>query len=302
MRLKPWLIGGGLVIGLFLVFLVMTLWVGSSTGRQQSLLAKNKIGVIEVNGPIMDSRPVIDQLIEFRNTRSVRAVILRIDSPGGAVGPSQEIYDEVVRTREIKPVIASMGTLAASGGYYIAAPCNKILANPGTLTGSIGVIMEFADLRELFGKIGISSRVIKSGDFKDIGSMSRPMTSEEKELLQTVIDDAHSQFVEAVSRGRNLPMDQVRAVADGRIFTGRQAQKAGLVDHLGGLQEAIRTAALEGGIKGPSQVIYPEEETPKLVDFLLENVLAAAVKQLRSHEKRTGLQYRWDDDVSGRLQ
>ncbi|MFQ5992635.1 MAG: signal peptide peptidase SppA, partial [Nitrospiraceae bacterium] len=189
----------------------------------------------------------------------VKAIVIRIDSPGGGVVPSQEIYDAVNRIRKDsnKTVLASMGTVAASGGYYIATATDRIIANPGTLTGSIGVVMELANLQQLFKKLGVESVVIKSGRYKDMASPFRKMTREDRAILQSVLDDVHAQFIDAVAEGRSLDVTAVRSLADGRIFTGRQAQEVKLVDELGDLEHAIRLAAEMAGIEGKPRVVEP---------------------------------------------
>ena len=203
------------------------------------------MALIRVEGVILDAQSTVTELKRFGENPSVKAIVLRIDSPGGGVVPSQEIYDAVqrVRNKNNKAVIASMGTVAASGGYYIAAATDRIIANPGTLTGSIGVIMETANVEGLLKKIGVEGIVVKSGKFKDVGSPLRKMTGEEQALLQSVMDDVHKQFIEAVAEGRALEPSTVQALADGRIFTGRQAKEAKLVDELGNLEDAIQLAA-----------------------------------------------------------
>lgn len=233
----------------------------------------DKVAVIEINGVITQSRPIIDKLVGYRENDKIRAIVLRIDSPGGGVGPAQEIHEEVLKTREKKVVVVSMGSVAASGGYYIACGAHKIVANPGTITGSIGVIIEFANIEELLGKIGLKSVVIKSGKYKDILSPTRELRDEERTLLQEVIDTVHSQFINAVSHGRNIPAEKVTEIADGRILSGEQALKLGLVDKLGNLQDAIQIAAEQAGIPGKPTVIYPEKKRPSLWEFFIDSVM-----------------------------
>ncbi len=187
-------------------------------------------------------------------------MVLRIESPGGAVGPSQEIHGEILRLKEKKTVVASMGAVAASGGYYAAVAADRIMANPGTITGSIGVIVEFVNAQELLGKIGLKGYVVKSGKFKDVGSPLREMEKEERELLQTLINDVNGQFIKAVAEGRGLKTEEVKKIADGRIFTGAQAKELKLVDELGGLSDAIALSASLAGIEGEPSVIYPERQ------------------------------------------
>lgn len=223
------------------------------------LSMEDRVAVIRVEGVILDAQSTVSELKRFGENPSIKAIVLRIDSPGGGVVPSQEIYDAVqrVRNKNNKAVIASMGTVAASGGYYIAAATDRIIANPGTLTGSIGVIMETANVEGLLKKIGVEGIVVKSGKFKDIGSPIRKMSQEEQALLQSVMDDVHKQFIDAVAEGRSLEVSTVQALADGRIFTGRQAKEAKLVDELGNLDDAIQLAADLAGIEGEPKVVEP---------------------------------------------
>jgi len=236
----------------------------------------DKIAVIEVEGLITQSRPFIEKLSSYGENDRIKAVVLRIDSPGGGVGPSQEMYEEVVKLRGKKTIVASMGSVAASGGYYLACGAHKIVANPGTITGSIGVIIEFANVEELLGKIGLKSVVIKSGTYKDVLSPVRQMQDDERRLIQGVIDDIHGQFINAVAAGRELPRQQVAALADGRIFSGEQAQKLGLVDALGNLQDALKIAAELAGIAGKPEVVYPEKKRPSLWEFIIDGSLSHA--------------------------
>ena len=219
-----------------------------------------KVALVRVTGVILDSTEVIDELKEYADNSSIKAVVLRVDSPGGAVAPSQEIYEEIVKIKRKKKVIVSMGTVAASGGYYISAPADKIVANAGTLTGSIGVIMELPNISGLMQKIGVETQVIKSGEHKDIASMFRALKPEERQILQSVLDDVHNQFITAVSEGRNIKFEEIKKLADGRIFTGRMAKELGLVDELGNLQDAIMLAGRLSGIKGEPEVVEKKEK------------------------------------------
>ena len=243
-------------------------------------LGGDKVAVVRIEGVIVDSREAIEELRTFRANPAVKAIVLRIDSPGGGVVASQEIYSEVLKTRadgKVK-VVTSMGNLAASGGYYIAVATDTIMANPGTLTGSIGVIMELANVQGLLEKVGVQSVVIKSGRHKDLASPFRTMSEEDRAILQAVLDDVHDQFIQAVSTGRTMTVEQVRDLADGRVFTGRQAQTVKLVDELGDLQDAIMLAGKLGGIAGEPRVI----ETHKRFSLreLLGNVFDGKVSAL----------------------
>lgn len=243
----------GLFIGLGLLVLVNLFF------PDLDLSTEDRVALIRIEGVILDSQSTVGELKRFGDNPAIKAIVLRIDSPGGGVVPSQEIYDAVQRVRQKnnKIVIASMGTVAASGGYYIAAATDRIIANPGTLTGSIGVIMETANVEGLLKKIGVEGIVVKSGKFKDVGSPLRKMTDEERALLQSVMDDVHHIFIEAVASGRTMEVAAVEKLADGRIFTGRQAKEIGLVDELGNLDDAIQLAAELVGIEGEPKVVEP---------------------------------------------
>jgi len=244
------------------------------------LSGENRIALIRIEGFILDAKDTVAELKRFGDSSSVKAIVLRIDSPGGGVVPSQEIHDAVerVRTKQNKTVVASMGTVAASGGYYIAAAADRIVANPGTLTGSIGVIMELVNLEGLLQKVGVESVVIKSGHYKDIGSPFRKMGADDRRILQGVMDDVHNQFIEAVAKGRSLDVAAVRTLADGRIFTGRQALDAQLVDELGDLEAAVRLAADLVGIEGEPKVVEPKKRFS--IRELLESRVPNLVPQL----------------------
>jgi protease-4 len=282
------------IIGATAVFLglIMALII-TKFGPSVSLSVGNKIGVIPIEGTITDSAPVLSQLNNFKKDNGIKAIILRIDSPGGGVGPSQEIYREVRRTIKTKKIIASMGSLAASGGYYIAAGADKIVANPGTITGSIGVIMEFIRIEELLQKIGVGREVLKSGEFKDIGSPHRQMSEREKELLTTLISDVQRQFVAAVALGRNLSVSAVKEIADGRILTGAQAKELGLVDALGNFRDAVDLAKKMTGIEGEVTLVYPKGPRRKLWDFIIDESTEALLGRIRTNPGPY-LEYRWN--------
>ena len=281
-----------LLLSIFVFFLVLAVTVASFMGRPANFALGDKVGVIEVFGVIADSRQIIEQLHDFRDNDSVKALVLRIDSPGGGVGPSQEIFDEVKAVDVIKPIVVSMGSVAASGGYYIASPAREIIANPGTIIGSIGVIMQFTNFQELLDKVGLNSVVVKSGEYKDIGSPTRDMTAAEREILQNLIDDVHSQFVASVADGRSMDEAVVRSIADGRVFSGRRAMEMGLVDRMGNLEVAIQRAAELGGIDGEPKVVYPPGKKPRFIDLFIEETLNRLQFALQK-QSTVGLQYIW---------
>jgi protease-4 len=258
-----------------------------------------KIGVVSISGAIVDSQPIISQIIRFRKDKAIKAIIVRIDSPGGGVGPSQEIYKELERTRKTKKVVASMGSVAASGGFYVAAAADKIVANPGTITGSIGVIMEFVQLKGLLDKIGVNLEVLKSGEYKDMGYPQRSLTDKDKVILQGVINDIKRQFVTAVADGRHLAREKVQAIADGRIFSGEQAKELGLVDFLGNFQDAVILAKKMTGIRGDVTLVYPERRGIKLWDLLFDSASRSLLKWVQN--TRTEVGYIWQGGLNPAL-
>jgi protease-4 len=225
---------------------------------RDGLLGGNRVALVEVDGIIIDAERVVRELEEHLEDPAIRAVVVRIQSPGGVVAPTQEIHDAILRVRaKGKPVVASMGAVAASGGYYLAAASDKILANPGTLTGSIGVVMQLAEIEGLLSKAGVHLEVVKAGRHKDIGSVARRITPEEREILQALLDDMYDQFVSAVARGRGLERAAVLQLADGRVYSGRRAKELGLVDELGGLEDAVRVAGDLAGLTGKPRLVRP---------------------------------------------
>ena len=286
-----------------------------SQSHAQSLLSLaqgggDSIGWISIHGPIYNSqsgRPWergaeqwVRRIQDMSETKGVKAIILDINSPGGSVGAVQEIHSQIMRIRKAKkiPFVAVFGDVAASGGYYIASACDKVISHPGTLTGSIGVIFSFSNLESLFGKVGVKMETIKSGKFKDIGSFSRGMTPEERTLLQAVIDDAYGQFLAAVAEGRHMPADKVKPLADGRIYTGNQALQVNLVDQLGDSEDAVALAAKLGGITGKPRVRREAERFSDLFELLdsrfhgLLEGQSSLFDSLRSAD-RVGLAYLW---------
>jgi protease-4 len=260
-------------------------------GTSSGLSIGDKIGVVPIEGIISNSKNIISHLVKFEKDQSIKAVILRIDSPGGSVGPTQEIYHQIRKIVKTKKVVVSMGAVAASGGYYIAAAADKIVANPGTITGSIGVVMEFFRFEELFKKIGIHLEVIKSGEFKDIGSPHRELTERDRELLIRVITDIKNQFIEGVATGRRMPVKKVRKIADGRIFTGARAMELGLIDALGNFQDAVDIAKELSGLVGEVNLVYPEKRRPRLLDIIMETGIKSLKKAIQ--ETNIPIEYRW---------
>ncbi|MER3447553.1 MAG: signal peptide peptidase SppA [Candidatus Dadabacteria bacterium] len=268
MKLRTFLFAVTVVILIVFAF-IAGLGLGLVISGEDSFTGGERVAVLEVDGIILDSQPYLESLSKIKKDDRIKAVVLRIDSPGGAVGPSQEIYSEIKKIREKKPIIASMGSVGASGGYYIACAAEKIIANPGTITGSIGVVAEFTNYEQLLKWAKVDVQVIKSGEFKDVGSPFREMTDAERKYIQNLIDNVHSQFEHAVSEGRGIDLKDVDKIADGRVFTGEQAKSLKLVDELGSISDAIRLAGAMGGIKGEPNVVYYPKKKVNILDFLL---------------------------------
>ena len=275
----------------FLFFILIFTAIGSAAilglaglllfgSEDTDLIGGDRVGIIEINGMISEAKDTLRALKRFREDDAIKAVVLRIDSPGGVVGPSQEIYREVRKTTQVKQVIASMGAVAASGGYYVAAAANRIVANPGTITGSIGVIMGFANFHELLKKIGLTPVVVKSGEFKDIGSPVRQMTDKEKQFLDAFALKVHRQFMRDVAEGRKMAAQKVATLADGRIFTGEEALTHGLVDRLGNLEDAIQWAGELGGISGKISPVYAPKKKVSLIRYLTDTAANVLLNRL----------------------
>jgi protease-4 len=290
-----WLISGG---GVFLFFIICLLAIASYFTNDTSgsiSFSGNQVASLELEGIIADSGDFLDQLKEYGNRSGVKSVVVRINSPGGGVAASQEIYEAIkkFRSETDKKVVVSMSSVAASGGYYIACGADKIFANPGTVTGSIGVIAEWYNYGDLLRWAKMQNVVIKSGDFKDAGSATRPLTDEEREYFHSLIGDMYDQFVAAVAESRNLQKDQVRKLADGRVYTGQQALKYGLVDELGTLQDAIDAAAKLGGIDGSPVILKPAKRRLSLLDFLLGYSRSALRLNPDRSESHIRFEYLW---------
>jgi protease-4 len=272
----------------FMVILSLSMLMG-----KKDFFGADKIAIVRIEGVIFNSKDIIKQLKKHKSNSTVKAIVLRIDSPGGGVGPAQEIHELVreIANQKEKKILVSMGSVAASGGYYIACPAEKIVANPGTITGSIGVIMEFPNIQELFKKIGLDTVVVKSGKYKDLGSPVRPMSKEEKRLIQGMIDNVYQQFVNAIAEGRNLPIEQVRQFADGRIFSGKQAKELGLVDELGGLEHTVELAAKLTGLDKKAFYRLEEEKQFELSEFL--SGISRVLDRVGMPQSTISLQYLW---------
>jgi len=290
-----WVIVGG---GAFLFFILCLAALAAMFTKNSSpriSRSSSLIASLEIKGTISDSKAFIDELKEYGNRSNVSSVIIRIDSPGGGVAASQEIYEAIkkFRSETRKKVVVSMASTAASGGYYIACAADRIYANPGSITGSIGVIAQWYDYSDLLRWAKMQSIVIKSGDLKDSGSGFRPMTDEEKEYFQSLIDDMYGQFVSAVSESRNIPEEEVRKLADGRVYTGIQAKENRLVDEIGTFQDAVAAAAKLGRITGEPKLLTPVKKRFSALDILLGNAESILPLASPGSESHIRFEYLW---------
>lgn len=261
------LLGGGAFVLLAVTLLAIFVTFGEDAG---DFAFSDRVQVIDIQGELVDSRFIIDQLKRYEDSDSIKAILLNMDSPGGGVAVSQELYTEIRRLREKKnkTIVAYISSTGASGAYYVACAANKIIANPGTIVGSIGVIAEFVNYQELMEWAKLKDIVFKTGEFKDSGSPTRPLTDNERTYFQGLIDDMYVQFVEAVAQGRNMDLPEVRALADGRVFTGRDAKQRKLIDEIGNFQDAVDLTAKLAGISGKPRLLRLRRPRVTLLDVL----------------------------------
>jgi protease-4 len=278
------------LIAAFVVVALMMSPLNESSGEATRLGGMfdfgNKIGVIKVEGTLLSSDETLKQLRKFSKRSAVKAIVLRINSPGGAVAPAQEIYSEIRKITKKKPVVASIETVGASAAYYIASATDEIVCSNGTITGSIGVIMLLTDLQELIRHIGVSVSVIKAGKYKDIGSSVRPLTDEERKILEAFADEIHEQFIKDVVTGRKGKIEEakLRTIADGRFFTGAKAKEMGLVDTIGNFYDAVKIAGKRAGISDEMDLVYPKKHWDSYLDIFLESVSNAMARMI--HQSR----------------
>jgi protease-4 len=255
------LVAIGVGVGILVLFLG-TIWVLMATVSEDGLPTGGpRVAVVEIEGIIVDGTAAVRELREHAENPAIKAVVLRVNSPGGVVAPTQEIFAAIQRARKAgKPVVATLGAVAASGGYYVAAAADRIYANPGTLTGSIGVVMQMANIEGLLKKVGVEYVVVKAGAYKDVGNFARTMSPEERKMLQALLDDVYSQFVDAVAEGRGLERKEVLAFAEGRIYSGQQALALKMVDEMGGFEDAVEAAGKLANISGRPKLVYPRKK------------------------------------------
>lgn len=273
MKMRPktnlrWLWWG---LGSFFI-LISTFRLGALSINSSIETSGKKVGIVRIAGPIISSDSINSQLEKLKNRKDVSAIIIRIDSPGGLVAPTQEIYEKVKSIRSVKPIISSMGSVAASGGYYIALGSDTLIANPGTIVGSIGVIMNYPIATEFLDKVGIKFETVKSGGLKDVGSYSREVTDADRRHLNEMVANIHSQFITAVEENREINRSELIKLADGRVFTGLQSKDLGLVDVLGTFEDAINLAGLLSDIKGKPKTVEINKKNNSLFDLFTSNL------------------------------
>jgi protease IV len=287
------LLGGGAFVLLFVVALSLVIAYGGQGGGD--LAFGDRIQVVDIEGELVDSRPILEQLKRYEDNKSVNAILLNVDSPGGGVAVSQEIYKEIKRLREEKEkiIVAYMSSVGASGAYYISVPATRIIANPGTVVGSIGVIAEWTNYGDLMQWAKLKDVIFKTGEFKDTGTPTRALTDREKAYFQGLIDDMHVQFVEAVADGRKMDVAQVQTFADGRVFTGRDAREKKLIDDVGNFQDAVNLTASLAGITGKPNLLRVTRQRVTLLDVLTGDVSRLNPFGAQSMKSQIRFQYLW---------
>jgi len=287
------LLGGGAFVLLAITLAAVVLTFSGDDSGQFGF--SDRVQIVDVEGQLVESRPILEQLKRYEDSNSVKAILLNVDSPGGGVAVSQEIYAEIKRLREKKDkiVVAYLSSTGASGAYYISCAANKIVANPGTIVGSIGVIAEWVSYADLLQWAKLKNIVFKTGEFKDTGSPTRPITENEKKYFQGLIDDMYVQFVEAVAAGRKLDLQEVRAMADGRVFTGRAAKERKLIDETGNFQDAVDLTAKLAGISGKPRLIRSVRQRVTLLDVLTTDLSRLVPFNGQSMKSQIKFQYLW---------
>ena len=291
MKKRGWLTVVIIFGGLFAMLVVFSLIVVSAFG-DGAMLGGKRIGVVEVKGPITESKKMVEDLRRFEEKKSIAGIVVRIDSPGGAVAPSQEMYSAVKEAKKTKPVAVSMGSTAASGGYYIACGADTIYANPGTITGSIGVITQLFNVNKLLDHIDVDVETVKTGKYKDSGSPFREFTEEDREYFTRLIEDIYDQFVGHVAKSRGLETSRVEELADGRVFTGRQAKEHGLVDEVGSFHDTVEFVKKEAEIEGEVELAYPPKEEIGFLSRAVEGMSKTVSNELKN-ESTPLFEYRY---------
>jgi protease-4 len=291
-----WILIGGGAFFIFLVALFTLVYLAAKTSRQAEFTGfGDKIAVVDVEGVIIEPRTVVKELKRYAKDGSIKAIILHINTPGGGAAASQEIHDEVkrIRTEKKKPIIASIETLGASGGYYVAVGADKIYANPASIVGSIGVISQWYNYAELLRWIKMKDVTFKAGELKDAGNPAREMTPAERNYIQGIINDMHAQFINAVAEGRNMKADDIKPLADGRVWTGEQALSLKMIDKVGDFETALKETAKSVGISGEPTIVRPEKEKRTLLDLLFGDISDLIPTRAKLMESHVGFYYLW---------
>lgn len=296
-RTLLWILIGGGAFFLFVLAVFTLVYVAMRTGNDSASLGGfgSRIGVVDLEGVILTPKTVVDQLKKFNDDDSIKAIVLHVNSPGGGVAASEEIYREVKRIRDQKkkPIVASIETVGASGAYYVSSAANKIFADNGSIVGSIGVIAEWVNYEDLLKWAKLKQITMKAGEFKDTGSPTRDMTPAEREYMQGLIDNMHGQFIQAVADGRKVQLDQIKAIANGKVWTGQEALSMHLVDQLGDFQDAVKDTAKSVGISGEPTLVRPEKEKTSLLDLLFGDVSQWIPTREKLMDQHLGFYYLW---------
>jgi protease-4 len=292
-----WILIGGGAFFLFVLAVFTLVYVALRTGNDSASLGGfgSRIGIVDLDGVILTPKTVVGQLKKFNDDDSIKAIVLHVNSPGGGVAASEEIYREVKRIREQKkkPIVASIETVGASGAYYVSSAANKIFADNGSIVGSIGVIAEWVNYEDLLRWAKLKQITMKAGEFKDTGSPVREMTPAEREYMQGLIDNMHGQFIQAVADGRKVQFDQIKAIANGKVWTGQEALSMHLVDQLGDFQDAVKDTAKSVGISGEPTLVRPEKEKTSLLDLLFGDVSQWIPTREKLMDQHLGFYYLW---------
>jgi protease IV len=294
-RTLLWIVIGGGAFFLFVLAVFALVYVTLHAGKDTSLAFGDKIGVVDLEGVILSPNPVVQQLKKFGDDDSIKAIILHVNSPGGGVAASEEIYREVKRIRDEKKkhIVAAIETVGASGAYYVSSATNKIYADNGSIVGSIGVIAQWVNYGQLLQWAKLKDITMKAGEFKDTGSPTRDMTPAEREYLQSMIDNMHGQFIQAVADGRKMKFDDVKSIASGKVWTGQQALPMKLVDQLADFQAAVEDTAKAVNIKGEPVLVRPEKDRKTLSDLLFGDISEWIPTREKLMDQHVGFYYMW---------
>ncbi len=295
-RLFLWVLLGGGAFFLFLVGIFALVYFSVRSQQKSSFSGfGDKIGIVDLQGVILDPKDVVDQLDKFADDSSIKAIIIHVNSPGGGAAASEEIYREVLRIRDKnkKPVVASIETVGASGAYYVSSATSKIFADDASIVGSIGVIAEWYNYEELLKWAKLQQITLKAGEFKDTGSPTRPMTPEERAYMQGLIDNMHTQFIHSVAVGRKMEDDQILPLANGKVWTGQEALPLKLIDQIGDFRAAVEDTAKSVGIKGEPTLVHPEKDRKSLLDLLFGDLSEYLPNPAKLMQTNVGFYYLW---------